>query len=214
MIQPVLFALHIAVFGYWLGADLVINSEYRFVVRRSDLPFAARDALMDHVMAVDQHVRYALVLQATLGAALLAGMGLAPAAVGWLAPVAGLAWLALVEAVHRSRKSEGGASLARFDRLLRYGVAALLIAWALTMADWPGWLRLKLAMFAGVIGCGVLIRFQLMRHFALWNAIAATGSTPQAEAQLRSIYRSATAILLVLWTLIVAIAALAVFKPV
>jgi hypothetical protein len=213
MTQKVLLALHIAVLGYWLGADLVINSEYRFVVNRSDLPVAARDALMDHVMEVDQHVRYALVLQAMLGAMLLAATGLAPAAFGWIALLAGAAWLALVEVTQRARKQPRGAVLARIDRTLRYAVAALLVILAIALTDWPGWLRIKLALFAGVIGCGVLIRFALIRHFTVWQALVANGPTPDREAQLRAIYLRASGVLLVLWTLVLTIAALAVIKP-
>lgn len=50
-----LLAAHIAVLGYWLGAELVINSTYRLVCFADDMPFAQRDQLMDHVMAIDQH---------------------------------------------------------------------------------------------------------------------------------------------------------------
>lgn len=212
MTYAVLLALHIAVLGYWLGSELVINSEYRFVVRRADLLVAARDAMMDHLMQADQHVRYALVLQAALGTMLMAGMGLMPGALMWLAPLAGLGWLALVEAAHRMRKLPGGQRLAQIDRILRYAVAAVLVVAAAAMPDWPGWLRIKLALFAGVIGCGVLIRFQLIRHFAVWGEIVAQGATSERETRLGAIYRRATGVLLILWSLIAAIALLAVFK--
>jgi hypothetical protein len=209
----VLLALHIAVLGYWLGSELVINSEYRFIVRRADLPVSARDAMTDHLMQADQHVRYALVLQAMLGTMLLAQLDLAPGWTGMLALPAGLAWLALVEITHRARGTARGHMLARFDRGLRYGVAALLLASAFGVTDWPGWLRLKLGLFAGIIGCGVLIRFKLIRHFAVWSEVVAQGSSPERETALRSIYRRATGILLMLWALIAAITLLAIFKP-
>jgi hypothetical protein len=213
MIYPVLLALHVAVLGYWLGSEFVINSEYRFVVRRADLPVSARNAMMDHVMQVDQHVRYALVLQATLGLMLLGGMGLMPGIVMWIAPLAGLGWLAMVEAVHRTRKAPIGRHLARIDRMFRYVLAAMLIAAALAAPDWPVWLRLKLALFAGVIACGVLIRMALIRHFQIWHEIVTSGSTQDREIAVRAIYRKATGILLILWTQIAAIALLGLFKP-
>jgi hypothetical protein len=213
MNPALLMVLHIAVLGYWLGSDLVINSEFRFIVHRSGLPLAARDAMTDHLMKVDQHVRYALVLQAVLGTLLLAGSGLMSARYGPAALALGIGWLALVEAAHRWRKEPRGARLARLDRLVRYAVAGALLAAAWVQADWPGWLRFKLALFAGVIGCGVLIRFQLIRHFALWADILSDGSTPAREAALRVIYRRATAILALLWGLVLTIAALAVLRP-
>jgi hypothetical protein len=70
--------LRIAVLGYWLGSELVINSTYRLVAFGDRLPFDERTRLMEHVMDVDQHVRYALVLQAALGTALAALYGLVP----------------------------------------------------------------------------------------------------------------------------------------
>jgi len=50
----------------------VINSTYRNVANSDAMPVAERGRLMDHVMNVDQPVRYALVLQMTLGTALAA----------------------------------------------------------------------------------------------------------------------------------------------
>ena len=63
MLYTSLLVAHIAVLGYWLGSELVINHTYRYVSWSAGMPFAERDRLMDHVMDVDQHVRYALVLQ-------------------------------------------------------------------------------------------------------------------------------------------------------
>ena len=88
MLIEALLAIHIAVLGYWLGSEFVINSEYRYVCRTPSLPFAERNKLMEHVLDVDQHVRYALVLQAVLGTILAAligyipGGGIYPAALG------------------------------------------------------------------------------------------------------------------------------------
>lgn len=211
--QAIVLAVHTVVLGYWLGSDLVINSEYRFIVHRSDLPVPARDAMMDHLMVVDQHVRYALVLQTMLGSMLLAGLGLFPGAVASIAPLAGLAWLGLVEMAHRLRKTASGLQLALIDRVVRYTVGAGLVALALLQADWPLWLRIKLALFAGVIGCGVIIRFRLIDHFTTWAAIVSDGSTPEREAILRRTYWRATSVLALLWLQVAAIAVLAVLRP-
>ena len=78
MLQKTLLVAHIVVLGYWLGADLVINSTYRYVSWSHGMPFAERSRLMDHVMHVDQHVRYALVLQLALGISLAALNGYLP----------------------------------------------------------------------------------------------------------------------------------------
>lgn len=78
MLEQVLLVIHIAVLGYWLGAELVINSTFRYVCYETSVPFTKRSRLMNHVMRVDQHVRYALILQATLGTALAALQGIIP----------------------------------------------------------------------------------------------------------------------------------------
>jgi len=155
-----LLTLHIVVLGYWLGSELVINSTYRYVSWSREMPFYERDRLMQHVMRVDQHVRYALVLQFTLGIALAALLGYLPGGLQlvWLISGIGIAWLILVELTHRKRLTPKGQSLARFDRALRYTLMLLLLGIAL--AGWknifqmPAWLSLKLLCFAAVIAYG------------------------------------------------------------
>jgi hypothetical protein len=211
---PWLLAAHIAVLGYWLGSELVINSQYRFVTHRSDLPFAARDAVMDHLMDVDQHVRYALILQLMLGVMLMASNGMLGPGWFWTALAGGAAWLILVEIVHRRRKSRRGAVLARADRWLRYGVMAALVATAAVAGDlWPLWLRLKLLLFVGIMACGVGIRLALIRHFALWAELAAGRGDDVVGGTIRQTYWRATGILMLLWALIAMITVLAIARP-
>jgi hypothetical protein len=209
-----LLAAHIVVLGYWLGSELVINSTYRFICFRDDLPFASRDAMTDHLMNVDQHVRYALILQLTLGVMLMSQTGLAPTPLFWIAPLVAFGWLVLVEATHRLRKTALGGTLALIDRIIRMGVMAALLLLALfSGGDQPFWLRLKFAVFAGIILCGLAIRFQLIRHFHIWQAMAANGPTPDQNADIKRIYWRATSILLLLWLFILAATALAISKP-
>ena len=126
MLLETLLMVHIATLGYWLGSELVINSTYRYVSWAGSMPFAERDRLMDHVLDVDQHVRYALVIQAGLGTILAAEFGYFPGgdalAVG--AAVAAVIWLVLTEATHRLRKTRTGAMLAAVDRAVRYAAIA------------------------------------------------------------------------------------------
>ena len=42
MLLTVLLVAHIAVLGYWLGSELVINSTYRYVSYGRHVPFAER----------------------------------------------------------------------------------------------------------------------------------------------------------------------------
>jgi hypothetical protein len=216
--EHALLVAHIAVLGYWLGSELVINSTYRYVCRASSMPYEERDRLMDHVLHVDQHVRYALVLQVGLGATLAAWYGYipgGPVAAGIVA-LAALAWLVLVEITHRMRKRGAGKRLAAFDRGLRYllmavlavaGVTALILDTAM-----PAWLAWKLLLFAGVMACGVGIRFSIMDFFRTWAVIKRDGSSVDTERRIRFIYSYGTAILVGLWVLIAGIVILSVWR--
>jgi hypothetical protein len=219
MMLQVLLVAHIAVLGYWLGAELVINSTYRFVSRAAAMPFAQRDRLMDHVMDVDQHVRYALVLQAGLGTMLAAARGDFPGgtALVWAAAAAMAAWLALVEATHRRRGTAAGRRLAALDRVIRASAIALLVVAAMAalagriaVAPWLAW---KLAAFAGVIACGLAIRFALVRFYRTWEVIRREGPSDARESEVRAVYVQATSILFVLWAFIAVITGLSIAKP-
>lgn len=219
MLIQVLLVAHVAVLGYWLGAELVINSTYRYVSWSAAMPFAERNRLMDHVMNVDQHVRYALVLQAGLGTMLAALLGYVPggATLALAALAAMAAWLALVELTHRLRHAGPGRRLAALDRGLRYAAIALLVTAAAAAlggrVSLPAWLAWKLVAFAGVIACGLAIRFALMAFYRTWSEIARDGSSAAREQAIRRTYVQATAVLGLLWALIAAIVVLSIARP-
>ncbi len=73
--------------------------------------------------------------------------------------------------------------------------------------------RWKLALFAGVILCGVGIRLALISHFRTWAIMARDGPTDATNAIIRRTYGRATSVLLLLWLFIAAIAVLSVWKP-
>ena len=214
-----LLVAHVAVLGYWLGSELVINSTFRYVCWRGDMPFAERSRLLDHVMNADQHVRYAMALQVGLGLALMGLLGYVPGGhvTAIVAAVIAAAWLALVEVTHRARKTPVGAKIARVDRSLRWVAIAVLVAVAAAVAGGvlalPGWLAWKLLAFAGVIGCGLGIRFALIDFFGLWRELAEHGSTDAREQRVRTLYVRATSVLGVLWVLILVITVLSVLRP-
>lgn len=219
MLLQILLVAHIAVLGYWLGSELVINSTYRYVCYGSETPFAERSRLMEHVMHVDQHVRYALVLQAGLGFSLAALYGLIPGAetAATIAGVLCVFWLAFVEATHRLRHGRIGATLGAVDRASRYLFMAVLLCLASGLIggswDMPLWLRWKLALFAGVMAAGVGIRLALISHFRTWRMMAQVGPDDASNAIVRRTYVKATSVLGVLWVFIAAIVIVSVYKP-
>ena len=219
MLIETLLVAHIVVLGYWLGADLVINSTYRYVCWARNLPFDERNKLMDHVMHVDQHVRYALVLQLALGSSLAALHGYLPYGLVTVALAAGVAvaWVILLELVFRLRTSPWGPLLDRIDLLAWVSAGILLLLMSLAaFAQWipmPRWLAIKLALFGGVFLAGVGIRVALKTFFDAWQEVAQHGSNDAREASIQSGYRRATAVLLGLWALIGSIVILSVWKP-
>lgn len=219
MLLTSILVAHIAVLGYWLGSELVINRTFRYVSWSAGMPFAERARLMDLVMDVDQHVRYALILQTGLGIALAAWYGFFPGGdrLAWGALLFMLAWLGFVEVAHRIRQSPAGATLARIDRASRYVLLAAFLMLAI-LSRWaeprvPAWLSIKMALFAGVIACGVGIRLALIGYFRTWQDIARDGSTDANERAIRAAYVRATAVLVMLWVFISAIVYVSVFKP-
>lgn len=214
-----LLVAHVVVLGYWLGSEFVINATYRYVCYSTDTPFAERTRLMDHVMRVDQHVRYALILQVTLGSLLCVKLGYLPGGAPLFAvvAVAGFVWLVFVELVHQLRHHKLGPQLARGDRMLRYLLVVLIIAIALGLVGhgWniPAWLRWKLAAFAGVMACGIGIRLVLLDHFRTWREMEVSGVTSQSNARIKLAYRRSTTVLLMLWGFIAAIVYLSVARP-
>ncbi len=214
-----LLIAHIAVLGYWLGSELVINSVYRYVSYSDDMPFAERTRLMDHVMHVDQHVRYALVLQTTLGTMLASLYGYIPGGepVALAAAGVGLCWLGYIEVIHRMRNHEIGHTLARIDRASRYVLITglVLIALGLVGGEWPIplWLRWKLAAFACVMACGIGIRFVLITLFQTWTIMAEQGVLPEYNVLIRQTYMRATSLLVLLWAFIAIILFLSIAKP-
>ena len=219
MLVHSLLVVHIVVLGYWLGAEFVINSTYRYVCFHGELPFDDRQRLMDHVRCVDQHVRYALVLQAGLGTALGCLLGYFPGG-GRGAAIAlafAFVWLIYVEVVHRLRYASIYPKLATVDRGTRYGLMVFLATlWGGTVfgtLSIDTWLAWKLLCFAGVMLCGVGIRLQGIKMARVWAALGSEGSTPEREQSIQSICIRATTILGILWLFIGAITVLSVTKP-
>ncbi len=219
MLQQTLLVAHIVVLGYWLGADLVINSTYRYACWSREMPFGERNRLMDHVMHVDQHVRYALVLQFALGTSLAAVNGYLP--FGWItvgiAAVLATIWIVLLELVHRLRYTPSGPLLDTVDLAAWIGAGVLLLlaslASAANLLALPLWLMIKLALFGGVFLAGVGIRIALKDFFQAWQEVAKNGSNDARETAIQRGYVRATLVLLALWVFIAGIVALSIWRP-
>jgi len=219
MLERVLWVIHIATLGTWFGAELVINATSRYVCYSDAMPMRERTRLLQHVLDVDQHVRYALVIQFGLGFALGALFGYLPGgsktAIGF--GVFAVLWLIYVEVVHRLRQRPIGKKLAAFDRGSRYVllICLLTVAVGLIGREWdlPLWIRWKLALFAGVMACGVAIRLSVLARFRVWAIMERDGPADEHNAIVKQTYIVSTAILVLLWLLIFTMVGLSIYKP-
>jgi hypothetical protein len=163
-----LLYIHVLGLVYWLGGDLGTYLSSRYVLR-SDLGEEARQTAFNILMACDMGPRLAMPIMLGTGChlAALRWPGLLPdtlALVGW---VVVSVWITLIVAIH-STAGQRWPALTLWDLSLRFGVAALLLAAGLvgTSLGLPGWVALKIAIFAALVASGIAVRFAL-KPFAI-----------------------------------------------
>jgi len=212
--------LHVAVMGYWLGSDMVVNAVTHYFKNARELSVTERGRLWDFLLLIDQHPRNALILSIPLGFSLAAERGFLPLSrlallVVWLAS---LGWFVYIWILHWRRDTAAYALLSRVDLGLRWALAvALLVLGGASLRRGglvgPPWLGLKLVLFAGVILCGLVIRRYIAAVVRVLPELRARGSTPAVEARISHALDRGTYTLWVLWILLVAIGYLGVAKP-
>ena len=216
----ILLWLHVLVMGYWIGSDLVVSALTHYVARGSSLPAAERKRLWDFLLHVDQHPRNALILSMPLGFTLAAQIGLLQLGnAGLLALwIASALWFGYMWVTHWQRSSAMGAQLAKWDWRSRYLLIALLLAIGIKSlltgqplaAPWLAW---KVILFAGVLACGIGIRFYIRDAYRAWPRIWAGQGTEADEQIVRTAMNRGTYVLWLLWLLLFVIGWLGVAKP-
>lgn len=158
---------HLLCLVYWLGGDLgVFYSSYSVADERLS-PETRRNAAKI-LFALDQAPRICMTLILPLGVHLAWRMGFLPVPGAVVAATWAicLGWLAMVLTLHFGGHGGGLAWLTKFDfgfrvvvvvGLLGVAGASLTDAWR-TMPDWTAW---KLAIFALLVFCGLMVRVRL-----------------------------------------------------
>ncbi|MFT7528484.1 MAG: hypothetical protein ACI9LY_003646 [Arenicella sp.] len=217
VLLTVLQLMHVLILGCWLGAELVINSTYRYAILAVEIPFAERDRMLGQTMKVNQFVRYALALQLASGVCLASLLGYLPFNFAW-GLLFGLAWILLIFLGHRWPVSRAGRIVKMIERDFRLIVIGVLLIISglgvIAEAYLPFWLAVKLFLFAGVIACGLGMRIVLLRQGTVWQRMREHGPILSDDVVSRKIYFQAAIILMLLWTLVASITALSLFKPV
>ena len=211
---------HVAVWGYWIGSDLVVNQLTHYLTHAERMPGPERNRLWKFLLDVDQHPRNALIISLPLGLTLAAVLGLIPLGTAGLLFVwsASVGWFWFMWHVHLRGNTARGATLRAWDIRIRYGVIAVALltgGWSLAIGGpiASGWLAAKLVLFAGVVAAGIGIRYYIQQFLQTWPTIITVGSTPARELAIRQAMRRGTVVLMVLHLMLVMTAYLGHAKP-
>jgi hypothetical protein len=212
--------LHVAVMGYWLGSDFVLNALTHYFKNAHDMPVVQRMKLWDFLLLVDQHPRNALILSIPLGFQLAADLDLSPVTgpalnALWIASVA---WFVFIWVLHFQTGKPSYKPLSKIDLTLRYVlVGVLFLTGAMSMlGDGPltaKWLGAKVALFALIIAGGLGIRHYIAQVYVVIPKLKAEGSTPAIEAVITHALNWGSYVLFGMWSMIVVIGYLGVAKP-
>ena len=178
---PLLKYAHIIAFVYWLGGDLGTFFASRQVVRR-DIGVEARRIALKIMLACDQGPRLAMPATLAVGYQMAVTLGflVSPPWLTAIVWIVCLAWFADVLVLYRHEGKPFTARLAAIDFRFRVVVMALLIAasgYGIAGADWliDGRIGWKMLIFAGLMGCGVMIRWHLRPFGPAFASLVANG---------------------------------------
>jgi hypothetical protein len=210
---------HILLFVYWLGGDIGVFHSATFV-RNGAVHLEGRRTALKILLWIDQIPRYCLVLMLPVGYTLALRVGVVQLPPTFLALlwVIGAAWLWMVWAIHQHQGTPFGERLRRIDLGWRFVLAAGLLfdAWrgfTRTGHLLTDWISLKFAIFALLIGCGIMIRLRGAPSAPALRQIFATGSTPELEATVLRTARRTRPFVLAIWALLVVAAYVGIAKP-
>jgi hypothetical protein len=154
-------------------------------VLRSDLGVASRQTAFNILMECDMGPRLAMPLILGSGFHLISlrWPGLLPegtAVIGWLVV---MVWVALIAAIHSS-VGQRFPSLTQWDLRLRFILVGGLLGiggYAFTIGL-PGWLALKITIFATLVACGIAVRFALKPFAAAYVGMVTDGPSDERNA--------------------------------
>ena len=152
---------------------------------RSELGVESRQTAFKILMECDMGPRLAMpiILGSGFHLTSLRWPGLLPEAtalIGWLVV---MVWVALVAAIHSS-VGQRFPSLTQWDLRLRFALVGGLLGvggYALT-AGLPGWLALKITIFATLVACGIAVRFALKPFAMAYVGMVTDGPSDERNA--------------------------------
>lgn len=178
--------LHLLGFAYWLGGDLgVFHSS--FYVADSSRPPEVRVAAAKILFWLDQAPRICMTMMLPLGVHLTWRLGIFTFGTAVMVAIwmAAFGWLAMVIYLHAAKPSTGKYLLTTFDFWFRLALSLALLAFGFmtlfgATESIPNWVAIKLAIFGGLIGCGLMVRIKL-KEFGPAFANIAQGNASDAD---------------------------------
>ena len=205
--------LHVVGFAYWLGGDLGVFYSSYFVADEKRSP-EVRLVTAKILFALDQAPRICMTMMLPLGTHLAWRLGVLPLNAGlmgiiWLVC---FAWLAMVIALHAARPSRGKLLLTIFDFYFRLTLATGLIVAGLYSLLGPGslpyWVAAKLAIFGGLVGCGLIVRIKLKPFGPAFAKLANGIATDADNAVIRQSLGATRPFVVTIWAGLLVSAAL------
>ena len=196
--------LHTVGFAYWLGADLAVFYTSYYVANEKLSP-EIRATTARILFAVDQVPRICMTMTLPLGVHLSWRIGMLPISttIVTLIWIVSFAWLAMVITLHNAKPSPKKAILTTFDFWFRVVVAALLIGTGVSalMGAWstPDFIAWKLAIYGGLISCGLLVRIKLKDFGPAFVAIASGNVTDDVNAAVHRTLGGTRPFVIMIW---------------
>lgn len=227
--RNVLLVLHILLIVSWLGIDVGVFYS-SFVMRRPGMAIETRRTVRKIMTTLDLAPRVSLILMipVALGLAYVTGLGFTniddriavPAL--WVIGLSAVAWAAASVRAFFRRSIEPEARWLRtfgtVDVVARgmfaaafaaLGIASLLGSGPFT----PLWLGLKSLVFGVVIAAGLWIRVAAGRYRPALADLLEHGESPQRLAEVNRTIRGVYPAVLFVWSGVVMMVILAVFRP-
>lgn len=214
------FALHLVVIGYYMGADFVVDQWTWYLIKSVKDSPEERGRKFKFLMLCDQHPRMGLILFIATGFSVEALAGLSPLTPGdlWWVWLICVVWFVEVWVSFLNEHTPWGKRMVDGDIVWRYLVGGTFLItglWSLVGAGpfAPNWMALKYTLLGCLIAGGVSIRFFVRDLAKAWPEFQKIGSTPAFEAIVDQTLFLAMKVNWCLWALFITMAALTIWRP-
>lgn len=210
--------LHILLFCYWLGGDVGVFYSSNFVVN-DKLAQETRLTAAKIMLGCDLIPKICMSLMLTVGGLLSHYMGIEHPTwqlIGIL--LLGPIWLSMVLVLHFMHSASFIPRLTTVDFYFRWGMIAAILAsciyaYSTGRLENNTWLLVKLAGFAFLIFCGLMIRINLKDFGATYVKIMQQSETEVDNQKMQMSLKKVKPWVVTIWLVLIAEAAIGITKP-